>query len=53
MKKDLIDIRDLSQEEIDNLITTAEDIIAHPEAWRDKTGRSAMPGGRSRRLPSP
>lgn len=36
MKKDLIDIRDLSQEEIDNLITTAEDIIAHPEAYREK-----------------
>ena len=36
MKKDLIDIRDLSQEEIDDLITTAEDIIAHPEAYREK-----------------
>ena len=36
MKKDLIDIRDLSQEEIDNLITTAEDIISHPEAYREK-----------------
>ena len=36
MKKDLIDIRDLSQEEIDNLIATAEDIIAHPEAYREK-----------------
>lgn len=36
MKKDLIDIRDLSQEEIDNLITTAEDIIAHPEAYHEK-----------------
>ena len=36
MKKDLIDIRDLSQEEIDNLITTAEDIIARPEAYREK-----------------
>ena len=36
MKKDLIDIRDLSQEEIDNLIATAEDIIAHPEVYREK-----------------
>ena len=36
MKKDLIDIRDLSQEEIDDLITTAEDIIAPPEAYREK-----------------
>ena len=36
MNKDLIDIRDLSQEEIDDLITTAEDIIAHPEAYREK-----------------
>ena len=36
MKKDLIDIRDLSQEEIDDLITTAEDIITHPEAYREK-----------------
>ena len=36
MKKDLIDIRDLSQEEIDNLIATAEDIIAHPEAYHEK-----------------
>lgn len=36
MKKDLIDIRDISQEEIDDLITTAEDIIAHPEAYREK-----------------
>ena len=36
MKKDLIDIRDLSQEEIDDLIATAEDIIAHPEAYREK-----------------
>ncbi len=36
MKKDLIDIRDLSQEEIDDLIATAEDIIAHPEAYHEK-----------------
>lgn len=36
MKTDLIDIRDLSQEEIDDLIATAEDIIAHPEAYHEK-----------------
>ena len=36
MKRDLIDITDLSVEEIDELIEKAEDIIAHPEAYREK-----------------
>ncbi len=36
MKKDLIDIRDLSLIEIDALITTAEDIIANPEKYCEK-----------------
>ncbi len=31
--KDLIDIKDLSTEEIDQLIEKAKDIIAHPEAY--------------------
>lgn len=31
----LIDILDLSAEEIDDLIATAEDIIAHPEKYRE------------------
>ncbi len=34
--KHLIDIMDLSVEEIDELIATACDIIAHPEAYREK-----------------
>lgn len=33
--KHLIDILDLSTEEIEELIAVAEDIIAHPEAYRD------------------
>jgi aspartate carbamoyltransferase catalytic subunit len=32
----LIDILDLSTQEIDELITVAEDIIAHPENYREK-----------------
>ena len=36
MKRDLIDITDLSVEEIDELIEKAEDIIAHPESYREK-----------------
>ena len=32
----LIDIMDLSVEEIDSLITKAEDIVAHPEQYREK-----------------
>lgn len=32
----LIDIMDLSVEEIDSLIATASDIVAHPEAYREK-----------------
>ncbi len=36
MKRDLIDIRDLTPEEIDCLIERAEDIIASPEAYREK-----------------
>ena len=34
--RSLIGILDLSTEEIDDLIRTAEDIIAHPEAYREK-----------------
>ena len=36
MKRDLIDITDLSVEEIDELIAVAEDIIDHPDAYREK-----------------
>ena len=36
MKRDLIDITDLSVAEIDELIAVAEDIIAHPEVYREK-----------------
>lgn len=36
MKRDLIDITDLSVREIDELIATAEDIIAYPEEYREK-----------------
>lgn len=36
MKKDLIDIRDLSLEEINQLIETAKDIIAHPDVYAHK-----------------
>ena len=35
MKKDLIDITDLTTEEIDGLITVAEDIIANPDKYRE------------------
>lgn len=34
--KDLIDIRNLSEHEIDELITKAEDIIAHPDNYTEK-----------------
>ena len=34
--RSLIDILELSTQEIDELIRTAEDIIAHPEAYREK-----------------
>ena len=33
MKKDLLDILDLSREDIDTLIRTAENIIADPDAY--------------------
>ena len=36
MKRDLIDITDLSVEEIDELIAVAENIIEHPEEYREK-----------------
>ena len=36
MKRDLIDITDLSVAEIDELIAKAEDIIEHPEEYREK-----------------
>ena len=36
MKKDLIDILDLSKDEINELITIAEDIIDHPEKYHEK-----------------
>ncbi len=34
--KDLIDIRNLSEKEIDELISKAEDIIAHPDDYSEK-----------------
>ena len=34
--RSLIDIVDLTVEEIDELINTAEDIIANPEKYREK-----------------
>ena len=34
--RSLIDITDLSLSELDDLIATAEDIIAHPERYADK-----------------
>lgn len=34
--KDLIDIKELSVEEIDELISIGEDIIAHPDDYREK-----------------
>ena len=42
MKKDLIDILDLSKEEIDALIAKAEDIIAHPDAYAEKCRRKKL-----------
>ena len=36
MKKDLIGILDLSVEDIDNLVSTAEDIIANPAKYSEK-----------------
>ena len=36
MKKDLIDILDMSKEEINELITIAEDIIENPEKYNEK-----------------
>lgn len=36
MKKDLIDIRQLSTDEIQELIATAQDIIAHPDRYRER-----------------
>ena len=34
--RSLIDIAELTTGEIDELIATANDIIAHPEAYREK-----------------
>lgn len=42
MKKDLIDILDLSREEIDALIARAEDIIAHPDNYAEKCRRKKL-----------
>ena len=42
MKKDLIDIFDLSKEEIDELIATAEDIIANPDKYAEKCKRKKL-----------
>lgn len=42
MKKDLIDIRDLSRDEIDSLIQTAEDIIACPDKYAEKCRRKKL-----------
>ena len=36
MNKDLIDIRELSREEIDELVDVAEDIMLHPEKYAEK-----------------
>lgn len=36
MKRDLIDIRDLTPDEIDSLINKAEDIISNPAAYMEK-----------------
>ena len=35
MPRNIIDVTDLTVEEIDELISTAEDIIAHPEKYQD------------------
>ena len=42
MKKDLINILDLSREEIDELLVTAEDIIAHPDAYATRCARKKL-----------
>ena len=42
MKKDLIDILDLSTDEINALIATAEDIIANPDKYADKCRRKKL-----------
>lgn len=42
MKKDLLDIRDLTPEEVDELILTAKDIIAHPDAYAEKCSRKKI-----------
>lgn len=42
MKKDLLDIRDLSREDIDGLINTAEKIIANPDAYAEKCRRKKL-----------
>ncbi len=42
MKKDLIDILDLSTEDINGLIATAEDIIANPDAYCEKCKRKKL-----------
>ena len=40
--RSLIDILDLSVEELDGLIATARDIIAHPEAYQDKCAHKKL-----------
>ena len=40
--RSLIDILDLSIEELDQLIATAKDIIAHPEAYQDKCAHKKL-----------
>ena len=42
MKKDLIDILDLTTDEINGLIATAEDIIANPDAYAEKCARKKL-----------
>ena len=42
MKKDLIDIQDLSREDIDELIAVAEDIIADPDKYAEKCRRKKL-----------
>ena len=40
--RSLIDILDLSTQELDELIATARDIIAHPEAYQDKCAHKKL-----------
>ena len=39
MKRSIIDVPDLTPEELDRLMDTAEDIIAHPDDYADTCRR--------------